>query len=149
MHDLFLFEDGSVWACGYNTLRQLGSNHVYNEILEVPVRVKGISDIKAISAGGAFSLALKQDSTVWAWGCNEHGELGTGSFDESSKMISLDLKNEPIEVSMLRDVVEISAGNSHAMAVTADGGIWAWGENDEGQLSDFYENKRAIPQRIM
>ena len=80
---------------------------------------------------------------------NEHGELGTGSSDESSKMISLDLKNEPVEISILRDVVEISAGNAHAMAVTSDGGIWAWGENDEGQLGDFYENKRPVPQRIM
>jgi len=149
MHDLFLCEDGSVWACGYNTLRQLGSNHVFNEILDVPVRVKGISEVKAISAGGVFSLALKNDGTVWAWGCNEHGELGTGSLDESSKMTSLDLKNEPVEVSMLRDVVEISAGNTHAMAVTSDGGIWTWGENDEGQLGDFYENKRSVPQRIM
>ena len=149
MHDLFLYEDGAVWACGYNTLRQLGANHVFNEILDVPVRVEGLSEVKTISAGGVFSLALKQDGSVLAWGCNEHGELGTGSSDESSKMTAIDMKNEPVEVPMLRDVVEISAGNTHAMAVTSDGGIWTWGENDEGQLGDFYGNERSVPQRIM
>jgi len=136
-------------ACGYNTLRQLGSNHVFNEVLDAPVKVMGLSDVKAISAGGVFTLALKTDGTVWAWGDNEHGEFGGGSIDESSKMKSLDLKNEPAEVSMLQDVVEISAGNTHAIAVTSDGGVWAWGGNDEGQLGDLAESKWRVPQRIM
>ena len=148
MHDVLLCEDGTVWACGYNTLRQLGTNRVFNEVLDVPVKVENLSDVKAISAGGVFTLALKADGTVWAWGDNEHGELGNSTVDESSKMKSLDLKNEPVEVSMLQNVVEISAGNTHAMAVTNDGAIWAWGSNDEGQLGDFSENKRCVPQRI-
>ena len=149
MHDVLLCEDGTIWACGYNTQRQLGTNHVFNEVLDIPVKVKGLSDVKAISAGGVFTLALKTDGTVWAWGDNEHGELGNSTIDESSKMKSLDLKNEPVEVSMLQNVVEISAGNTHAMAVTNDGGIWAWGGNDEGQLGDFAESKRCVPQRIL
>ena len=60
-----------------------------------------------------------------------------------------DNKSEPVEISILQDVVEISAGGSHAMAVTSDGCIWAWGSNDEGQLGDFTDSKRCIPQKIM
>jgi alpha-tubulin suppressor-like RCC1 family protein len=60
-----------------------------------------------------------------------------------------DLKNEPVEVSLLRDVVEIAAGGSHAMAMKSDGSIWAWGSNDEGQLGVLSENKQSVPQKIM
>ena len=149
MHDVLLCEDGTVWTCGYNTQRQLGSNHVFNEVLDVPVRVKGLSNVKAISAGGSFTLALKSDGTVWAWGSNESGELGNGSYDTKTEITLGDNKSEPVEVSLLQDVVDIAAGGSHAMAVTKDGGIWAWGGNDEGQLGDFADSKRCVPQRIM
>ena len=149
MHSVFLNEDGTVWACGYNTGRQLGSNQVFNEVRDVPVQVGGLSKVKAISAGGGFSLALKKDGTVWAWGGNVNGELGIGSFAADSKLVSLDYNIEPVEVSLLQDVVEISAGGTHAMAVTSDGSIWAWGGNDEGQLGDFIDNKRCVPQKIL
>jgi RNA polymerase sigma factor (sigma-70 family) len=149
MHSVLLREDETVWACGYNTQRQLGSNQVFNEVRDIPVQVGGLSDVKAISAGGGFSLALKKDGTVWAWGGNENGELGNGTFAASSKLTNLDYNIEPVEVSMLQDVVEISAGGTHAMAVTSDDGIWTWGGNDEGQLGDFTEGKRCVPQRIM
>lgn len=149
MHDVLLNEDGTVWACGYNTLRQLGNNFVFNEVLDIPVRVRNLSGVKVISAGGGFTLALKDDGTVWAWGCNESGELGNGSFEAKTEMTLSDLKNEPVEVSMLQDVVEIAAGGSHGMAITRDGSIWAWGSNDEGQLGVFPDSKRCVPQRIL
>lgn len=149
MHNALLCEDGTVWACGYNTFRQLGSNRVFNEILDGPVRVGGLSQVKAISAGGQFTLALKEDGTVWAWGFNENGELGNGAYDEKTRIALGDNKSEPTEVFELQDVVEIAAGCFHAMAVTNDGGIWAWGSNDEGQLGDFAQGRRCVPQRIM
>ena len=148
MHDVLLRADGTVWASGYNTNRQLGSNYVYNEVLDVPIKVKNLTEVKAISAGGNFTLALKFDGTIWAWGFNKNGELGIGSYDTETEMTLGDNKSEPVEVSMLQDVVEITAGGSHAMAITKDGGIWAWGNNDEGQLGDFTENRRCVPQRV-
>jgi len=149
MHDVLLCIDGTVLTCGYNTQRQLGSNHVFNEVLDIPVRVKGLSEVTAISAGGSFSLALRTDGTVWAWGCNENGELGNGSTDIKTEMTLGDNRNGPVEIAILQDVVEIAAGGSHALAVTSDGGIWAWGSNDEGQLGNLADNKQCVPQRIM
>jgi alpha-tubulin suppressor-like RCC1 family protein len=34
------------------------------------------------------------------------------------------------------------------MAVTSDSSVWAWGGNDEGQLGDFADSKRCVPQKI-
>lgn len=84
MHDILLGEDGAVWACGYNTQRQIGSNHVFNEVLDAPVRVGGLSGLKAISAGGGFSLALREDGSIWAWGSNDEGQLGDSADDRRS-----------------------------------------------------------------
>ena len=50
MHDVLLCEDGTVWTCGYNTMRQLGSNKVFNEVLDVPLQVENLTEVKAISA---------------------------------------------------------------------------------------------------
>jgi alpha-tubulin suppressor-like RCC1 family protein len=149
MHDVLLCDDGTVWTCGYNTHRQLGSNNVFNEVLDTPIKVQNLSEVKAVSAGGSFTLALKKDGTVWSWGCNENGELGIGEYDTETRIVLGDNKSVPAEVSILQDVVEIAAGGSHAMAVMGDGSIWAWGGNDEGQLGNFSDKKRCIPQKIM
>ena len=149
MHDVMLCEDGTVWTCGYNTLRQLGVQNVANEVIDTPVHIERLSGIKAISAGGGFTLALTKDGTVWAWGTNGNGELGNGSYDTKVDL-SIDdhMQNEPGVVSMVKDVVEIAAGGSHAMAISRDGTIWVWGNNDEGQLGNFTESKLCIPQRL-
>jgi len=148
MHSLFLMHDGTVWACGYNTLRQLGTNKVYNEIIDAPVQVGGLTDIIKISAGGGFSLALKKDGSVWAWGCNANGEHGSGVINPKTEMELNDLKSEPVRVSVLQNAVDVAAGGSHAMAVTEDGGVWIWGNNDEGQLGDNTKANDSVPRRI-
>ena len=44
----------------------------------VPVQVQGLSSVKAVAAGLMYSVALKDDGTVWAWGYNKNGQLGDG-----------------------------------------------------------------------
>ena len=38
----------------------------------------------AIAGGGNYSLALRSDGTVWAWGDNTFGQLGDGTFVDKS-----------------------------------------------------------------
>lgn len=64
---------------------------------------------------------------MFATGLNDFGQLGIGS--------SMTHTLEPIEVSGFHEkVVEISAGNHHSCAVTADGKLFVWGKNSTGQL---------------
>jgi alpha-tubulin suppressor-like RCC1 family protein len=62
--------------------------------------VSNLTDVVAIAAGSAHSLALKSDGTVWSWGGNTNGQLGNGTNIDS---------NIPVQVSDLTGVADIAA----------------------------------------
>ena len=45
----------------------------------------------------------------------------------------------------LNDVVSIAAGYYHSLALKKDGTIWAWGNNEYGQLGDGTLNYKKLP----
>jgi alpha-tubulin suppressor-like RCC1 family protein len=91
----------------------------------------------AISAGGAHSIALKNDHTLWAWGLNSFGQLGVGTTID---------KKAPVQV--IEGYELISAGGTHTLALKTDGTLWAWGRNTSGQLGDETNTDRDIPVLI-
>jgi alpha-tubulin suppressor-like RCC1 family protein len=77
-HSLFLKNDGSLWAMGYNNCGQLGDG-TYNNTNRPEQIVAG--GVTAITAGGFHSLFLKSDGSLWAMGDNSDGQLGDGTTD--------------------------------------------------------------------
>jgi alpha-tubulin suppressor-like RCC1 family protein len=128
-HSLGLKKDGTVWAWGDNFFGQLG-NSPREKYSLVPVQVKGLKDILAIATGEWHSLAIKKDGTVWAWGENSTGQLGneTSGKDKYSYV--------PVQVKGIKDVLAISAGSYHSLALKKDGTVWGWGANARGQLGN-------------
>jgi len=150
-HSLALRSDGTVWAWGDNRCGmlkpdgtpwgpwvdlgcgQLGSGMAIANSA-IPVQVQWLNDVIAISAGAWYSLALRSDGTVWAWGQNAARQLGDGTN------IS---RNSPVQID-LRDIVAISAGSHHSLALRSDGTVWAWGDNGSGQLGNGGVSSRSI-----
>ncbi len=100
------------------TVRAWGGRNTYGQTT-VPA---GLTNVVGVAAGGdywqedsGFSVALKKDGTVVAWGCNS----------ESQATVPSDLNG----------VVAIAAGRVHGLALKADGTVVAWGLNDFGQTS--------------
>jgi alpha-tubulin suppressor-like RCC1 family protein len=147
-HGLALKDDGTVWAWGYNFFGQLGNGTTTDSSSSKPVQVSELVGIKAIAAGGSFSLALKDDGTVWAWGDNRFGQLGDGTFTEGTvttceitggggRMISsCPGSNTPVQMSEVGGIEAIAAGGAHGLALKDDGTVWAWGYNQFGQLGN-------------
>jgi alpha-tubulin suppressor-like RCC1 family protein len=139
-HSLALRSDGTVWAWGDNNRGQIGDGqHGLNQLR--PVKVKVLTGVTAIAAGNFFSLALRSDGTVWAWGDNTYGQLGNGTEPASAV---------PVQVPGLSQVTKIAAGDSMAYAarttgITARTSLWAWGSNDNGQLGDGTTTSRPVP----
>ena len=82
---------------------------------------------KRIAAGSGFSLYLKEDGTIWAWGVNVVGQLGRGVTSTSGQPT-------PAQVINLSSVKAIDAGEMFALALKEDGTVWAWGTDGNGQL---------------
>jgi alpha-tubulin suppressor-like RCC1 family protein len=137
-HTIVLLKDGTVQALGENGEGQLGNGRFGRQGLE-PVKVANLSGVIAVAVGGATSVALKQDGTVWTWGFNGSGQLGNGSTKNSS---------EPVCVEGLKGITAIATGSSHVMALDQNGVVWAWGNNRLGQLGSNDANNMTSPVRV-
>ena len=145
---LALKDNGEVWGWGHSRFGQIGENGVGidqvtgNDITHrtVPIKVKGLQNIIAISSGHRYSLALDSNGDVWAWGLNSANYLGVGTTD--------DYVFTPKKVLGLSDIVEISVGDNSSMALRSDGRILAWGSNSYGELGIGTTSSASSPIMI-
>jgi alpha-tubulin suppressor-like RCC1 family protein len=144
-HALAVKSDGTAWAWGKNNNGELGNGTTNSTNL--PVQVVGLSNIVAVSGGDGHSSALSSDGTVWKWGLNDIGELGNGTTNGTPN---------PVPAKILLDnygagfsnVVMMAARDYHNIAVKADGSVWQWGANDQGQCGDNSMIDRSRPVMV-
>ncbi len=140
-HSLAVRSDGTVVTWG--------PNGQPSSLTPVPVTL--LTNVIAVSAGAAHSLALKSDGTVWAWGNNSAGALGD-YFTEGFSAV-------PVQVGAgqfgqttpgFDSIIAIEAGFGHNLALKADGTVWVWGANGDGQLGngDTLRNSAFHPLQL-
>lgn len=81
-----------------------------------------------ISQGEQFSVALKQDGTLWVWGRNINGILGNGSGTTT-------ILEHPTQVGTDSDWVDFSVGRWFILAKKNNNDLYGWGRNAYGQLA--------------
>jgi lysophospholipase L1-like esterase len=91
------------------------------------------------------SLVVAADGSVWAWGNNGAGQLGTGTTSSSS---------QPVAVTGLgagSGVVAVasSAQKPYGMALKADGTVLAWGDNSQGELGTGDNVSHLTPTPVL
>jgi alpha-tubulin suppressor-like RCC1 family protein len=137
-HSLALLANGTVMAWGDNEHGELGLDVAGPETCsespcsKTPVTVPGLSDVVAIDTGYKWSLALRADGTVWAWGDDQYGQSGNGAGVQSG----CECVDHPVQVPGLSGVMTISAGDDHGAALHSNGTVSAWGENYNGQMGN-------------
>jgi len=137
LHSVALKSDGTVWTWGYNTSGQLGSGSLTYTPRTIPAQVTGLTNVTAVAAGYAHTLALKSDGSVWAWGDNLYGQVGYGTWALTF--------SSPIQVAVLSDITSIAAGLYHSVAVKDSNTVWAWGSNSDGELGNGTTTNRNTP----
>ena len=128
---IVLKNDGSLWIMGTG----IGNN------MRTPYKI--LDDVTYISAGTEHAMAIRNDGSLWAWGFNGVSPNG-GRLGDGTTIIS---RLAPVKI--MTDVVSVSAGNLHTVAVRSDGSLWAWGANGSRQLGDGTSIARFSPVRIM
>jgi hypothetical protein len=136
-------------------------NHLWNifKANTVPTKLSPMdggveAKFQSISVGygaggiGAYylNLALDENGDIWTWGEDEKGQLGDGATNtseraEPGKIIVTDSGNQV-------KFDQISAGQRHALALDESGNMWAWGNNETGQLGNNSTNDSSVPIKV-
>ena len=147
LHSLVLCSDGTLISWGNNSSGQLGNSTTTQSTVPVLVSTSGVlagKSVVAIACGSIHCMALCDDGTLTAWGYNGYGELGTGSFTDSSVPVAV---NQTGALSG-KSVTSIGAGSTHSLAVCSDGTAFAWGENTNGELGNGANANQNVPLAV-
>ena len=137
-----LKSNGEIWSYGYNGYGQLGTGDTTYKVLPT---YTGINNITQISLGGTHTLALDTEGHVWSWGYNGYGELGNGTTTSSTEKVQV---KSPDGEGVLENIVAISAGNYHSIALDKDGNVYTWGYNGYGQLGLGNTTNTVLPVKV-
>lgn len=141
-HSLALTDDGRIYAWGSNMLGELGQGAPSSSYAALAQRVHApagmtgeLTNAVAISAGGAFSLALTTSGQVYSWGYGGNGLLGEGLPPLPQSVRSLpDFVASTSGSGTLNGVKAIGAASRNGYALLASGQILAWGANASNEL---------------
>jgi alpha-tubulin suppressor-like RCC1 family protein len=145
-HILALKSDGTVWAWGNNPNGELGDGTTVNR--SNAVQVLNLTNITSVSGGDSHSSALGEGGTVWKWGVNDVGELGNGTTTASANPVPAKILVDKFGA-VFTNIVLLSARDYHNIAVKADGSVWMWGANDQGQCGDGTTNSVWRPGPVV
>ncbi|BFZ53453.1 hypothetical protein PYCC9005_000477 [Savitreella phatthalungensis] len=133
-HVLALTTTGKVYAWGNGQQFQLGRRVVERTRLNglVP-REFGLKNVVGIGAGSFHSFARTADGKVYAWGLSQFGQCGVPIHElgEDGAVVAV-----PTEITGLtgKEVVQVTGGEHHSIAITKNGDVYVWGRMDAFEL---------------
>jgi alpha-tubulin suppressor-like RCC1 family protein len=138
MWSLALKADGSLWGWGRELpVRREGAWAVTDS--STPICLDSESAWAAVSACWGHVLALQEDGSLWAWGYNGDGRLGTG--DPNNRLF-------PVKIGSDHDWTKVAASETHSLALKKDGSLWAWGVCLPGGKDDATVGQSLVPARV-
>lgn len=130
-HIVALDSHGLVYTWGNGQQAQLGRRVVGRDTLQVlDPRAIGVKHIKMIGTGESHSFAITQEDKVLVWGLNQYGQCGIPGVEDGAM---IETPHEIVELSG-KDIVQITGGEHHSMALTSSGDVYVFGRYDMREI---------------
>ena len=147
-YSLAVGSDGNAYAWGNNRYGQLGNSTTTqrNTPVPVPKPAGAPTDFTYVQAyaGGQHSLAIGSDGYVYAWGLNDHGQLGNNTTSNSSTPVRV---HGPGNTGEGLKAIQVAAGAWNSMALGADGTVYTWGSISRGYSFDC-SSPQTVPTTV-
>ncbi|ORY96242.1 regulator of chromosome condensation 1/beta-lactamase-inhibitor protein II [Syncephalastrum racemosum] len=134
-HAALLTDDGRVFLSGkgqYGDVRLDGTE--YTQFREPPELSQ--AKWKDVACGWSFTILVREDGRVFGFGSARSGELGPSVTKQTSTPLEIDPS--------LQNIIAVSCGWRHVVALDNEGRVYGWGWGRHGQLKQAPEDKRAI-----
>ena len=119
-----LTNDNQLWACGKNSLGQLGIN-VYDTNKLTKLNWRG-GAIRQVDCGVFHTFVLTEDNQLWACGLNANGQLGLGDNISRDRLTKLNWTDGSIK--------QVACGNHHTFVLGYNNQLWACGTASAGEI---------------
>jgi len=119
--------DGRVWTWGYGGNGRLGHGDTIS--VARPRPVANLNNVTMLSVGLDHMVALGENGEVFVWGSGSYGQLNGSRIDVHSPMSGMFFTDSETgeTIRYMTDMVMVTAGDRHTVAVCRDGRIWVWG----------------------
>ncbi|MFT4245951.1 MAG: hypothetical protein QM571_05465 [Micrococcaceae bacterium] len=126
-HTIAVNNNGEAYTWGNNTSGELGLGTT-GGIHDAPQKIPGTHKWRAPLAGNGFSFLRDDSGKPYSFGNNIYGQLGLGDTNPRNTLTALNFSGLPTSSIW-------SCSDSHVlMGPQNNGPLFAWGNNDHGQL---------------
>uniref|UniRef100_A0A8C5PJ75 Serine/threonine-protein kinase Nek8 n=1 Tax=Leptobrachium leishanense TaxID=445787 RepID=A0A8C5PJ75_9ANUR len=98
--------------------------------------------IKHVSCGDLFTACLTDRGIIMTFGSGSNGCLGHGSFNDVTQP-------KIVEALLGYEIVHVSCGASHILAVSNEKEVFSWGRGDNGRLGLGSQESHNSPQQVL
>lgn len=137
---VLISNDGSLWR--WDTVPNGAISGL--KLPEAPKRIDAQSNWCQVATMLSHAAALKTDGTLWAWAENRAGGLGQSDPALQTAVQAAD----PVQIGSDTNWTHIAIGAAHSLALKNDGSLWAWGQNDRGQIGDGTKSNKFAATQI-
>ena len=149
-HSGAIDEYGNLWMWGDNSRGQLGNGTKQSSSTPINITYQWQSpifdkEIKQVALGVNHSGAIDSEGNLWMWGYNGYDQLGDVKTTETSSPDPVNITQQDENPIYGETIVQVALSESHSSAIDKNGGLWMWGDNDNGKLGNGAESGWSDP----
>jgi alpha-tubulin suppressor-like RCC1 family protein len=137
--------DQTLWCWGYMLLQvgYTGFVHFPEPVL-LDATGAPLTGVTLVSAIAGRTCVRREDTSLWCWGVNDRGQVGDGTNVEVSYPTQIRFPSG----AYILGVTSIDGATDSTHVSLADGSVWAWGENDNGELGNGTVMESWLPVQV-